>query len=1002
MIRYHAISPGAYPNLGEYGVREVASTIVFVRYRARLALGDLPLRAVIVIFFLFATFGLATSVRLERISPELRQALPGQVVTHVFALSGQGEVIPSFVSEHAWPVLSPERQLKLDGQKTVYLAVSVRVPEDAPEGERDRLTVRAGEAEAFAYAQAMFQPGLAASWPRTVEYLPPVTYLPVHLQNAGNGADTFLIKLNGIDGTFVFSERVSLAAGESADINIPITAVDTYRLTVMSLRTRDKKEGLVAVSLAKKRLGDEFRLIGRMGAAYSYPGGFSVSAGLAGPLSDFAYLNFGIGYALGSLPAGSASVTFDGGYFSVSFGRSYGLALGFYEDKASVSLSLSGPEPRGSLNLDFAADNASFGIAASLSRDPSFRLDAQLGLHAQVDYLVAKLDPDSLSGEMYFLPIQSRIGGALAYSFHYEGWPWRLRYTADWQSGNLLINAFSVDTNPSVASLGGRISWTGLGIKDWNLAFASNNDRLKIESPTPFYVGASLGASGLRAFVGSKLDLPDPWSDLLGRIEAEYSDGSWTVTVSGSSQASSLEGLTLWSLGGRLGWPLSENQFSLGVRAGSSYLRGSAGLDWSPWTPALNSRIGLEIPASGAMLRAELGHEWYSKVSRFSLWADFPWVVTVPPGVTEFFGGRRAGTVLGVVEVEGPERFRQGIVVRAGGAEAVTDAAGRFELRLPPGSYRVEIDRSRLSAVLVTVEGSAPVEVRLKQTAAVKLKVAVRSVIEGKVTVEGGALASLPRFAVGLEDEQGRETAIYTDDKGSFRLEGLPPGVYTVKLLTGLLPPGWRPVRTEALVLLEPGEIERIELVVAAPERKVYRGGLQIIDVESETEVAPPGAMPLVAVRLEGEAEQVAVELGGRVLAMLQPGSDEGVWTGRLPLPDDYEGPLQLQVVARAGDQEARFPFFISVNPNAPWGQVRTVPVAKPGQELSLAVHWYAPVERCWIEVAGKKVELEGSGSDCQGGFKVPDNAERRLQLVAVARTTTGKTIEIKRNLLIR
>jgi len=973
-----------------------------VRYRACAALGRLPLRAIAIIFFLLVTFGLAESVRLERISPELRQALPGQVVTHVFALDGEGEVTPNFVSEHAWPVLSPESQLKLDGQKTVYLVVSVRVPEDAPEGERDRLTVQVGEAEAFAYTQAMFRPGLAASWPRTVEYLPPVSYLPLDLQNVGNGADTFLVRLRDLDGGSLFSERVSLAAGESTELKIPITATGSYKVTVISLRTREKAEGVAVATLAKGRVGDDFRLVGRLGAAYSYPGAFSVSAGLAGPLSDFAYLNFGIGYALGGLPAGSASVTFDGGYFSVSFGRSYGLALGFYEDKASVSLSLSGPEPRGSLNLDFAADNASFGISASLSRDPSFRLGVQLGLHAQADHLASELEPDSLGGELYFLPVESKVVGTVSYSFHYEGWPWRLRYTADWQVDTPVVNTFSADTNPNEASLGGRISWTGLGLENWNLAFASNNDRLKIKSPLPFYIGASAGSDGFRAFAGSELDLPDPWSDLSGQVEARYRDGGWAFTVSGSSQASSFEGVTLWDLGGKLGWPLTENQISIGVRAGSSYLHGYAGLDWSPWKPALDSQIGLEAPAGGAMLRAELGREWYSGVTTFSFWADFPWVVEVPPAVTEFFGGRRAGTVEGVVEVEGPARFRQGIVVRAGGVEATTDAEGRFELHLPPGSYRVEIDRSRLSAVLVVVEGSVPVEVRLKQTTAVRLKVAVRSVIEGKVTVEEEALAALPRFAVGLEDEHGRETAIYTDDKGSFRLEGLPPGVYTVKLLTGLLPPGWRPVRTEELVLLEPGEIERIELVVAAPERKVYRGGLQIIDVEPETGVAPPGAMPLVAVRVEGEAEQVAVESDGRVLVMLQPGGDGGVWTGRLPLPDDYEGPLQLQVVARAGGHEARFPFFISVDPAAPWGRISTVPVAKPGQRLPLKVHWYVPVEECWIEVAGERTGLEGSGSDCQGEFKVPDDAGRRLQLVVGGRTVAGETIEVKRNLLIR
>jgi len=964
--------------------------------------GRLPGLGFLLLLILLAAPALAEGVRIERTSPEVRQAPPGEVVTHVFAVYGQGRARPSFVSEHSWPVLSPEHEIVLDPQKATFVAVSIRIPPGTVEGSRDRLQVQIGDARAYAYSQAAYQPGMEVGWPRKIEYLPPVGYLPVSLKNTGNGPDTFLLRLESMDMEPVFSTRIPLDPGETATLRIPITAYDSYKLIVTSLRSRIRQEGLVIANLAPSSAGGSFRLVGRLGVAYGYPGYFSISAGLVGPLSDFAYLNFGIGYALGGIPAGSASISFENGYFSIIYGSSYGAALGFHQGGLSVAMSLSGPEPRYSLNLDFSASSASYGLAASLSRDSSFRLNARLGLHAQVDNLIPEFESDTLRGELAFLPAESRVYGELSYAFHYRKWPLRLIYGADWASGSPLINRLSADANPQQAGFGGQISWTGQGVRDWGVAFASNSKRLQIESPLPFYLGLNAGANRFRAFVGATLDLPDPWSDLSGQIEAKYSNEDWSFTISGSSRASSFEGLTLWDVGGRLGWPLSENQISLGVRAGSSYLRGHASLDWAPWKPGLNTRLGLEMPAGGAMLRASLGHEWYGGRTSFGLSADLPWLVEVPPEVVEFFGGRRAGTVKGVVEVQGPSRFRRGIVVRAGGETTTTDAEGRFELQLPPGEYEVEIDRSRLPAVLVAVKASEKVKVRLKETVSVRLQVAVRSLLEGRVVVEGESLQAPPRFAVALQDERGRETSLYTSSDGSFKLEGLPPGMYTVRLLTDLLPPGWKAVKPEATVLLEPGEVGRVELVVSAPERKVYRGGLQILSVKPETETAPPGAAPLVTVRLKGEATQVLIESRNKVVGILLPGAEEGVWTGRARLPDDYEGPLPLQVVARAGDQEARFPFFISVSQKAPWGVVRTLPVARPGQELPVAVHWYLPVEQSWLEIGGEKVELTGNGADWRGKFVIPEGLSGRLQIVAKATAGSEKPIQVRRYVLIR
>jgi len=76
--------------------------------------------------------------------------------------------------------------------------------------------------------------------------------------------------------------------------------------------------------------------------------------------------------------------------------------------------------------------------------------------------------------------------------------------------------------------------------------------------------------------------------------------------------------------------------------------------------------------------------------------------------------------------------------------------------------------------------------------------------------------------------------------------------------------------------------------------------------------------------------------------------------------------------------------------------------VARPGQELPVAVHWYVPVEECWLEVGEEKVELAGSGADWRGKFVIPEDLSGRLQLVAKALAGSGKSIQVVRYVLIR
>ncbi|WP_456411271.1 hypothetical protein, partial [Oceanithermus sp.] len=847
-----------------------------------------------------------------------------------------------------------------------------------------------------------YAPGLEVAWTREVDYLPPLSHAQLELQNTGNGADVALVRLETLEGVPVFSARVALEPGERASLRIPVTEIGVWQLVVRLERGGILRKGYLSAVPARQKSDGAFRLLGRLGSAYGYPSSLSLSLGAAGPLSDFATFSIGAGYALGSTPAGTMSLGWNGGYLSAAFGRSYGVVLGMYEGAVSTQIAFSGPEPRGSLSVDISDRGYGFSGSAFLDDNPSLRLQASLVTRRGDE---RPFRSGTLSTELNYRPFQSELSGQLSYGFNYRTLPIRLQGGFTFPGTAPARFQLSADMNPKAFSLGGGLSWTGMGLDSWQVAAATDAKRSGLDLPFPVAFGLSAGPDSLSAFARTRLDLPAPWSDLGGEARFEYRAGQTSFTISGGSEASAAEGLALFSLDAQLGWPLGENELQLGLRLGGGYLRTRADLAWAPWKPNLRTALSLELPLGGSLLSARAEREWYAGRTSLGLGAQMPLVLEVPAAVTRLFGGRNVGVIEGEVHIEGPARLREGLVVRAGGHEARTDAEGRFRLEVPPGRYTVEVVEARLPAVLVPVRGRVEVEVGLKRTVRVELVLAARSVLEGRVRVvtEPGREVAPQRFAVAIEDTSGRRTSLFTDPGGAFTVPALAPGRYTVRLLENMLPDGWEALVPAATAVLRPGETGQVELAVRPPERKVYSGGsVQILEVRPEADRVPPGSAPLVEVRLRGAANRVVVTLQDRIVGVLLPAAEEeGLWRGRVRVPIDAAGPLALEVEAQ-NDARARFPFFLSVDPKAPWGVVRTYPVAKPGQELPVTVHWYAPVENCWLIVNEQKIKLSGGGSDFKGRFKVPDDTSGRLKIHAVAVGLGGRDLKIERYLLVR
>jgi len=168
---------------------------------------------------------------------------------------------------------------------------------------------------------------------------------------------------------------------------------------------------------------------------------------------------------------------------------------------------------------------------------------------------------------------------------------------------------------------------------------------------------------------------------------------------------------------------------------------------------------------------------------------------------------------------------------------------------LPPGKWTLRLVESTLPVELIPEKPEVELALREKQVVRVVFPLSVRGRIQGRVEVR---------------IEPGRR-------------------VYAVRLMTELLPPGYKALIDRVEVRLAPGETAEVTLVVQAPPRKVFKPGkVQILEVSPEVGAAPPGAVPLVTARIKGEPERVLVRYRDRLLGVLFPTGEAGLWRGRV------------------------------------------------------------------------------------------------------------------------
>lgn len=158
-------------------------------------------------------------------APETRQAVPGEYVTLIFTLSGQGEYTLKADGGPDWVPITAARTVKVSGSTIV--PITFRVPAQARVGRSPPLNVTvSADAQVVAtgqtYIEVLPQARVAIRAPGQLTGLnnQRVSY-QVEVTNQGNQADTVLVKATNVDGLPQLSQTsVYLEPGESKAVGV--------------------------------------------------------------------------------------------------------------------------------------------------------------------------------------------------------------------------------------------------------------------------------------------------------------------------------------------------------------------------------------------------------------------------------------------------------------------------------------------------------------------------------------------------------------------------------------------------------------------------------------------------------------------------------------------------------------------------------------------------------------------------------------------------------------
>ena len=958
--------------------------------------------------------GLAHAQSLVVEAPPGRLAQPGDYVTLVFTVRSASATTVALDarSSEGWQLLGPSATLALSAGATEPVAITVAVPSDAAASRPAEITLTAvgGGQQSAATTRIEVAPhlDLRLDTPKQVAVGDTLT---ATVRNAGNVPATATVSVS-VGDKDVGTASVSVGPGKSEDATFPVQQEGQYQVTMSRDGTVLAVRFVQTIVHGAPKLST-FTLAGTAYASVDTDLAWHASLDLKGALSDYANLDVRL---RGDRPLAS-HLRVRSGRFGVSVGDFWSDPLGLATMDGFGVAALWAP---GNVALEGSASwlqkkqfagRLEFGYRRSL-QDVS--LVGAIGLNA------GKLTgAGSMRGSIQ--GGQARVGA----SFDGERVGASFDMNASDATGSYRVGASAYD----LLTPYGRFSASASYQSGRSSVFVGGTAPIGAEAAGQVQAGATtrlvdvgkgsldgaviLGEPESQATVTYRPDLRETVRPTASVGAVYRTDGlGWGVTTAarldlgrtgqpqgwtGSIEARGQYYPAMDSLRGRLGARVLGNEAPLTLFASSSWAldTGSVGVGTGaiyndgPWTLQANAGVSYAPGALGP---------WGAQVQ---VQGRYAFDLSVPEGVVQATGGRRLGTLEVHVRADGEPLGGVGLAV--GRYRLTTGANGSLRIRLPPGSVKVAVDLSRLTANL-QLNGSGTRSVALKDgaTTTVSFELHRTAAVRGHVLVDSNGDGVADRNAKGVtatvivEDALSQSHQATTAGDGSYVVRGLPAGKAIVSLER--TPQGSTVVGPSRRDLnLAAGATAVADFLVqpAAARATVFGGPrLRIRSARPEVDRVPPGAAPLLAITTTGHPDHVWAVVEGRTLQAVPTGSE--AWQVRLPVPEDATGVLDARIRAVRGQESTERSIQLVVDPKAPLMKVVSLGIGKPGGSVAVDVRTYFAAKGLSAHLDdGPSVALsETSPGHWQGGLPVASDAAAGLHdVVVTARRSGARTV---------
>lgn len=294
-----------------------------------------------------------------------------------------------------------------------------------------------------------------------------------------------------------------------------------------------------------------------------------------------------------------------------------------------------------------------------------------------------------------------------------------------------------------------------------------------------------------------------------------------------------------------------------------------------------------------------------------------------------------AGTVF-AADANGVKRPLAGIGIAVDGVAAVTTAPdGHYAVgRLNPGPHTVELVEGTIPTTVAFI-GDRKKSVAVTTGAAARIDFVATTLgsIRGNVmTASAGGFGALEGLKNVYVVAQPGDHAAITDDDGSFILDNLPPGAYSLAVDPDTIPDGLGVLSgpDASLDLAGGAALSGVVFKLGAAAKEVvytFSDGRQMpIQLTTDPAIAPPGALVRVVARTRAkDVADLTVESDIFGEHRLQFDQRSGAWVGTVVVPALVKGDYALTVTAHrkaVADAQA----LVQVDPALPLFTTRLNP----------------------------------------------------------------------------